>query len=120
MHEFSLIEAMLDQVDTVARENHLDRITDIHLQTGELRQVIPEMMQTAFQSARQGTVAEQATLALTEETGLAECQFCETRFKPMIHDFQCPSCQGTKVRIIQGNDIILLSINGTQKGEGAR
>lgn len=116
MHEFSIIDALFDDIHIIAQNNQLTRITNVHLEVGELRLIIPEMLHTAFEAASQGTIAAHANIELTEKKALVKCRQCEKNFAPQIDNFQCPGCLSTAVQILQGNDIVLLSIKGEQKG----
>lgn len=116
MHEFSITEALFEQIDLIGKENNFAKVTEIHVELGALRLIIPEMMQTAFSALSQASFAEGAKLKLIEKKALAKCRSCQKEFCPQIQDFQCPTCSEADVAILEGNDIILLFIKGIQKG----
>lgn len=116
MHEFSLVAALMEQIELVAEDHQFSQVTQVHVQIGALRQVVPEMMQTAYKATSENTIAEGSTLALTETQIVAECLDCGEKFAPTIHDFQCPACASTRVKILEGQDFTLMSLNGIQKG----
>ena len=113
MHEMSLAIGLIEQVQDVAQKNNLKRVEAIELQTGVLRQVVPEMMQEAFKAVAQETLAQNATLTIIEVPAVAECNLCQKKFSPQLDDFLCPSCQKADVTVLQGEDIILKSVQGT-------
>ena len=114
MHELSIAIALIDQIKEIAEENHLNKIDEVELQTGFLRQVIPELMLEAFKEASRETIAQGAVLKIAEINALVRCRQCQTTFEPTINDFLCPLCQEADVDILQGNDIILASISCKQ------
>ena len=117
MHEFSIVEALLEQVDAIAHEHQFVKVVDVQVEIGQLKLVIPEMMQTAFAAASQGTLCEGAHLQLTEKRLRIQCEDCQTAFFAHIDDVRCPLCRHTNVTMLEGNDILLLSVGGEKKGE---
>lgn len=111
MHELSIAMHLVEQVVEVAQLNHMPRVDEVELETGILRQIIPELMQTAFKEATQETLADGAVLKITEKQAKARCQRCGLEFEPEIDDFLCPKCRVADVEILSGNDIILKSVS---------
>ena len=112
MHELSMAEGLIDHIILIANENKISRINEIIIHAGELRLIIPEVMQEAFRAVSEGTLAEKAVLIIEEVPAQARCNDCEKVFHPEINDFSCPECQKADVTIQKGNDIILTSISG--------
>jgi hydrogenase nickel incorporation protein HypA/HybF len=110
MHEMSIAEGLMDQIVAIAEQNDLSRIDRVLLQTGELRQVIPEVMQEAFRAVAQGTVAQGAVLDIEEVTAEAVCNRCRYAFTPSLGNFLCPRCQIADITIRKGEEIILASL----------
>lgn len=111
MHEFSLADSLMTQIAQIAKQNKLNRIDSVSLETGALREVVPDIMRLAFEEMARGTIAQGATLLITEIEAIAQCNTCGQRFKPERDDFSCPQCEIADVRVIQGDDIILRSIS---------
>ena len=42
MHEMSLAIGLIEQIQEVASQNSLKKVDEVELETGELRQVVPE------------------------------------------------------------------------------
>ena len=111
MHELSIAIALVDQIVEYAGANQLSRVDEVEIETGVLRQVIPEMMQTAFKEATGQTIVSEAILRIKEISAKARCRQCAMEFEPEIDNFLCPGCQRADVDILQGNEIILKSIS---------
>lgn len=111
MHELSIAVQLVEQVIEVAEANQLPRVDGIELETGVLRQVIPEMMQTAFKEAASQTVAEGAVLTIRDVPAKAQCNRCGLTFEPEVDNFLCPECRFADVKVLQGNTIILKSVS---------
>ena len=112
MHEMSIAESLMDQIIDIAETNHMESVAEVELETGHLRQVIPEVMREAFLAVTQGTIADGAELIINEVAPLAACRQCKGGFTPQIDDFLCPQCRQADVDILKGDEIILKSVVG--------
>ncbi|MBU0468085.1 MAG: hydrogenase maturation nickel metallochaperone HypA [Candidatus Omnitrophica bacterium] len=117
MHELSIIVSMMEQIVDVAKENKIEKIDEVHLETGVLRQVIPEVMQEAFASVKLNTICENAILQIIEAPALVLCKQCKSEFEPSIDDFICKICNLANVDILKGNEIILKAVIGDSRNE---
>ena len=118
MHEMSIAMQVIESVQSVAAEHDLARVEEVHLDVGEMRQIVPEAMQTAFEVIAEGTVAQGATLTLREVPLRGTCRACGHRYKPEIANYLCPECCRAAVEITEGNEILLRSVVG-DRAEGA-
>ena len=110
MHEMSIIVSLLEEIDEIVKKNGATKVESIELETGQLRQVVPEVMQEAFLVAKEGTICEKAILMIKEIKAKVKCNKCNKEFSPKINDFLCSNCHEADVKIIQGDDIILKTI----------
>ncbi|MBN1688605.1 MAG: hydrogenase maturation nickel metallochaperone HypA [Candidatus Omnitrophica bacterium] len=115
MHEMSIAQGMIEQIEKIAQDYDAIRVTKVEIETGILRQVIADVMQTAFQAVSEGTLAEGSLLELREVPALAECRKCKMSFEPEIDNFLCPQCHLADVKILQGDEIILKSMECDSK-----
>ena len=111
MHELSIAIELVDQIVEIAGANKFPRVDEVELQTGVLRQVIPDIMQTAFREATDWTIASEAVLRITDIRAEARCNQCAMEFEPEVDNFLCPKCQIADVSILQGNEVILKSVS---------
>ena len=114
MHEMSIAVGLMEQVFDIAKKSNLKEIEEIEIETGFLRQIVPEVMQEAFLAVRQDTIAKNATLKIVEIAPLSECNICKKQFQPSLNDFLCPICQKADVKVLKGDEIILKSIQGKE------
>jgi hydrogenase nickel incorporation protein HypA/HybF len=112
MHEMMIATELLRQLKALADEHGLARITHVAVAAGEMRGVVPEALDMAFSEASRGTVADGATLELTIVPTKARCRQCGQAFQPTVDSFLCPACEHADVEFIEGNDIVLSSIDG--------
>ena len=110
MHELSIAQALIEQILEVAQENNLEKVDEVVIETGVMKQVIPEVMQEAYAAVIVDTIAQGSTLQIVETSAQAKCQECKKEFEPEIDNYLCPDCQIANVEILKGNEIILKSV----------
>lgn len=118
MHEMSIAQDLMRQLEELAEENDIVRVDAVTVRAGVLAGIVPEALDMAFACLAEGTVAEGAELTLEIEPALAECRRCGHRFEPEIDAYLCERCGVADVTILQGRDIILSSLSCTQRGNG--
>jgi len=115
MHEMTIAEILLDQVFQVSRANRIQKIEQVDVEIGLMRQVVSEALQTAFAALSEGTPAQGATLRYVEKAIKAHCLQCDHLYSAGVDSLQCPRCGLAEFKIIEGNDIVLTSITGQQE-----
>ncbi len=110
MHEMSIAVDLLKNVLSAVAEHGGGRIEKIEVTTGAFRQVVPEMLCSAFEVIAEGTLAAGAELKVTQEAVRAQCRNCGRSFACEAWEFLCPGCGQADVEIVAGYDIILQSI----------
>ncbi|MFW6163985.1 MAG: hydrogenase maturation nickel metallochaperone HypA [Planctomycetota bacterium] len=110
----SIALALVEQLESVAAEHQAERIVAVSVRAGVLRQIVPEALEMAFETAAEGTCAEGATLELEIAPAIARCRRCGHRFQPELDSFLCPRCEQADVEIVEGEDIVLTSITAEQ------
>jgi hydrogenase nickel incorporation protein HypA/HybF len=110
VHELSIAMEIVRQAVDIAAQHGADRVEEVEVQVGVLRQVQEDALRMSFEAAGEGTPAEKARLVMTEEKLAAICRACECQFEPEFDNFVCPRCGLADTRLVAGNDIILKSI----------
>ncbi|HEX6851324.1 MAG TPA: hydrogenase maturation nickel metallochaperone HypA [Candidatus Polarisedimenticolaceae bacterium] len=105
MHETSIVQALLEQVESQARAHKATSVQKVTLRLGELAGVEAELLATAFDVYREPTVAKGAALEIVRVPARYRCPQCSRE----VHrgDFlQCPDC-AVGARLIAGDEIVL-------------
>ncbi|HUN27314.1 MAG TPA: hydrogenase maturation nickel metallochaperone HypA [Steroidobacteraceae bacterium] len=114
MHELSICQALLDEVERVAREERAERVVTIVVRIGALAGVEPELLRSAFSIARAGTPAAAAELVL-ESTGVQiECPGCGAQSAVAVNALACPACGNWRTRVTAGEELILARVELTR------
>jgi len=110
MHELSVCQSMLRQVQELAFENHARTITAINLQIGPLSGVEPQLMNQAFPIASRDSIAANATLVIETMPIRVHCDACNTDSDATMNDLSCRACGNTLTQLIGGDEILLTDI----------
>ena len=110
MHEMSICQGLISQVEGFARENHANRVDLIVLSIGPLSGVEPELLRRAFTVARMETVAEEADLEIETGPVTVECRACGSSGEAQVNRLLCPSCGDWKVNLVQGDELLLMRL----------
>jgi hydrogenase nickel incorporation protein HypA/HybF len=109
MHEASLINNLLNQLDELASAHGDGCITEIRIEAGPLAGVEPMLLAEAFRRLRGGTVAADAEL-IVDTVGLTcRCRRCGSDYVTDKLEFFCPSCDSGDVLVIAGDTVVLHS-----------
>ncbi len=105
MHEYSIVQALLDRVLTEARNRNATAVHHLKVSIGELSGVEPELLDAAYQMLREPTICAGADLEIVPVAALWVCPGCGNaiaRGEPL----QCPDC-ALPARLKQGQEILL-------------
>ncbi len=109
MHEYSLIQALLERVEREARAHQATRIHKLKVRLGEQAGVDPELFSTAYQMFRQGTLCEGAELEVKKVPARWTCSGCG-RAIASGEVLVCPDC-GAPAKLAEGDELFLDSID---------
>jgi len=117
MHEFSIAQSLCEIAIDEARQNHATEVVSITCRFGVFRQIVPEIMQTAFALSAEGTLLAGAILIFETEGIRTVCLSCGRDEVVDEVPFSCSACESTSIRCSGGQDITLVSMEINQ-GDG--
>ena len=117
MHEMSIASTLIAQVLDIAKANEAVQVEKITLEAGQLKQIVDEMLITAWQSVTVDTIAEGSRLVIEKVKAEVACKVCEKQFAPDVDNFLCPDCGQADYDILKGNDLILAAIECKTKND---
>jgi hydrogenase nickel incorporation protein HypA/HybF len=110
MHELSIATSIIEIAEAQARAHCSKSIRTIRLRLGEFTSVVREALEFSFEVARQGTLAEHATLEIETVPLVARCAKCGAVKQP-AHEIclVCPGC-GSPLEIVSGEELQVVYI----------
>jgi hydrogenase nickel incorporation protein HypA/HybF len=109
MHEYSIVQALLERVDQEVRVRGASAVHRVHVSIGEVSGVEIELLQTAFDTIQRGTVCEGARLDVRRVPARWECRRCGAPIAPGAA-LRCRTCEGP-ARLAGGDEIMLERID---------
>ena len=110
MHELAVTENILDIAIRHASKAGADRITDIDIVIGNLSSIIDDSVSFYWDIISKDTIAQGAQLHFKRLPTLIQCLDCLIQFQPEGEFVCCPSCKSQKIRVVQGKEFFLESI----------
>ncbi len=111
MHELSIVEALIEQVDQqVEQSGQTGRVVTLELVIGQLSGVSCDSIRFAFELLSRGTSLEGAQVHITEPKATCRCHACHAQVEIDQLVVQCPECESRQISIEGGRDLLLQSI----------
>jgi hydrogenase nickel incorporation protein HypA/HybF len=109
MHELAICQALLEQVEGIARE-HSARVSRVHLAVGPLSGVEPRLLERAYGLAAAGTMAEDSELVIEEASVRVHCRGCGVESKASAQRLLCAKCGNWQTELTGGDELLLLKV----------
>jgi len=110
MHEFSIVNALLDMCEKNAKQNNATKITKVEIKVGKLSGVEPHLLETAFNTFEEETVCDGAEFVIHLQDVIIRCHQCNQEATLIQNEFLCPFCQSDDITVIDGEDIFLMRL----------
>lgn len=105
MHEYSIVRSLLDRIEGEARRHGALAVASVRVRVGTESGVEADLLRSAYELAREGTVCRTAELALEIEAARWECAICGGEV-PGGGPLRCSAC-ATPARLVAGDAIVL-------------
>lgn len=110
MHELAVTESLLEIALRHGRAAGARRVTDLYLVIGQLSTYVDDSVQFYWDFVSQGTEAEGSRLHFRRVAASFTCQTCGRSYEFGEGQLTCPGCDGSQVRLGQGVEFYLESI----------
>ena len=110
MHEYSIVQALLNQCEDIAKENKAEKVTKVISKIGVMSGVETHLLQTAFDTFKEGTMCDGAEFIINHQKLKLHCNACEAEFEIDEIRYKCIECESLDVKVIDGEDMYLMSV----------
>jgi len=110
MHEFSIVQSLISIIEGYVEENNATKVSRVVVKVGVLSGVEPHLLEMAFNTFKEGTVAQGAEFVIEVEKLKIRCKDCKTESEKEEINALCPSCGSLNTEIIGGEDMLLKSL----------
>ena len=110
MHEYSVVQALLNQCESIAEENNATEITKVVCKIGVMSGIETHLLRIAFDTFKEGTMCDQAEFVIDEQKLKLECKECGSVFEVDEARYFCPHCESLRVKVLDGEEMYLMSL----------
>jgi hydrogenase nickel incorporation protein HypA/HybF len=112
MHEYSIVQSLLDVIDENAQRNGASKVTKVVVKIGVLSGVEPHLLEIAFNTFKEKTICEDAKFEMIIQPIIARCKECgyENEYPKNQIFFECKECNSVELDVIDGEDMLLMSL----------
>jgi len=119
MHELAICQALMSQVEAIARDNDATRVTAITLGLGPLSGVEEQLLKNAYPVASSGTVADSAELLIRSTPVRIQCPECGKESEVQPNRLVCGHCENWRTELISGDELLLIRVEMEKPGQAS-
>jgi len=109
MHEYSIVQALLNQCEDIAKEHNAIKIEKIVCKIGIMSGIEIHLFEIAFNTFKEGTICSEAELIINRQDLKLKCDGCGREFESKEPISICSVC-GDILRVVDGEDMYLMSL----------
>ena len=110
MHEYSIVQSLMEQVETLAKENDAKKVLKVIVKIGVMSGVEPHLLEIAFNTFKEKTVCDSAEFIMNIQPLTVLCKECQAESELEKIHYCCPMCSSLDVKVIDGEDMFLMSL----------
>jgi hydrogenase nickel incorporation protein HypA/HybF len=107
MHELSVCQSIIREVESIAVTRNAATVSDIHLRIGPLSGIETPLLRNAFPFAAAGTIAAAAKLHVQEAPVRVHCKLCDTETEVPANRLLCSHCASWRTSLVSGDELLL-------------
>lgn len=110
MHEYSIVQSLLDQCENIAYENDATKVEKIQIKIGIMSGVEPHLLSVSFDTFKEDTLCSDAELEIIHQPLVIECQDCKHTETLIDIKYACSNCGSSNIKVIDGEDMYLMKV----------
>jgi len=110
VHELSVCQALISQVEEIARSHRAVSVESVKLGIGPVSGVEISLLQHAYPFASAGTVADHSKLVIETIPLKVSCERCAAETEAEPGWLICAACGSNLTKLVSGDEMILMSI----------
>lgn len=110
MHELAVCQALVEQVEQLARQQKARRVDLIVVAVGPLSGVEPQLLEQAYPFAVAGSLAEGAELRLEPAPVRVRCDQCQQDSQASVNRLVCGHCGNWQTALLSGDELLLTRV----------
>ena len=110
MHEYSVVQALLEQCENHAKANSATQILEVTVKIGVQSGIEVHLFETAFETFKEKTICDRAKLTIQHQPLLIYCAECDKEYTLKKIEYVCPECDNLLIKVLDGEDMYLMRL----------
>ncbi|MCK4737609.1 MAG: hydrogenase maturation nickel metallochaperone HypA [Sulfurimonas sp.] len=110
MHEYSIVQSLIDSCEEHAKKHSAKKVTKVVVKIGVLSGVEPHLLEEAFDMFKKGTICDGCEFVMNIQKVKIECNDCGIELELEKNDFICPDCSSCNLSVLDGEDMFLMQL----------
>lgn len=110
MHEYSIVQSILNSCEENAKQNNASKITKVVVKIGVLSGVEATLLQTAFDTFKENTMCHNALFTINIQKIIIKCKSCNKTSTLEKYEYKCPLCNSIDLDVLDGEEMYLMQI----------
>ncbi len=110
MHEYSIVQSLINSCEGYVRENNATKVTKVVVKIGVMSGVEPHLLQVAFDTFKEATVCEGCAFVVTIQKVKIQCKSCHKESELSKNEYLCPACHSADIAIVDGEEMMLMQL----------
>lgn len=110
MHEYSIVQSLIESCETHAKENNASRVTKVVVKIGVMSGVEPHLLEEAFAVFKEGSICSECEFVMNVQKVKIECAECQSVSELEKNEYVCPTCGTANVKVIDGEEMFLMQL----------
>lgn len=111
MHELGVVFHCIKEVNRIAAENNIKKISCVVVEIGEVSAVIPYYFEDCWNWAvKRETVLKDAAVRIEKIDAVTHCENCGKNYPTVEYGKICPYCGSENTYLLTGNEIMIRQI----------
>jgi hydrogenase nickel incorporation protein HypA/HybF len=110
VHELSVCQALIAQVEQIAAQHAAVGVKSVRLLLGPLSGVEPQLLQEAYPMACAGSVAAESVLVIDLAPLKVKCQTCGAETQASPNRLLCGQCGDHHTQLVSGDEMLLINV----------
>jgi len=111
MHELGIVFYIIRDVKEAAEANHVERVSAVVMNIGEVSTVVPEYLTDCWRwAADKEVLLKGSELRINIIPAVTRCEGCGREYETVRYGRTCPECRSGNTYLLRGNEVEIKEI----------